>query len=63
MPQREAVIRVRAKRKQFKTFEGLLPENPGLNLALTVLHVPYSLDSEIKIGLKAEPGGHNIIID
>jgi len=26
-------------------FEGLLPENQGQHLALTVIYVPYSLDS------------------
>jgi hypothetical protein len=38
--------RCRAKREQPETFEGLLPENRGQNLALTVLHVPYSRDSD-----------------
>ena len=32
-----------------KSSQGLLPENQGQNLALTVLHVPYSLDSEMTI--------------
>ena len=34
-----------AKRGQRKRFQGLLPESQGQNLALTVLHVLYSLDS------------------
>ena len=37
--------RFRAEREQLKTFEGLLPTSQGQNLAFTVLHVPYSLDS------------------
>ena len=32
-------------REALNTFEGLLPESQGQNLALTVLCVPYSLDS------------------
>ena len=39
------VIRVRAKWDHMKTFQGLLPQSQGQNLALTVLCVPYSLDS------------------
>ena len=39
------VYRFRAKTKQLETVEGLLPESQGQNLALTVLYVPYSLDS------------------
>jgi len=35
----------RAKRGQLKTCWGLLPESQGHNLVLTVLCVPYSLDS------------------
>jgi hypothetical protein len=31
--------------KALKTFRGLLLEGQGQNLALTVLHVPYSLNS------------------
>ena len=30
---------------------GLLPENQGQNLALTVLYVPYPLDSGTKWGV------------
>jgi len=36
--------RFRAKREQLTRVEGLLPESQGQNLALTVLHVPCSLD-------------------
>ena len=39
------VNRCRAKREQPMTFSGLEPESQGHNLALAVLHVPYSLDS------------------
>jgi len=31
-------------------FQGLLPESQGQNVALTVLYVPYSLDSGTLIG-------------
>ena len=31
--------------EQLKSFQGLSPESQGQNLALTVLFVPYSLDS------------------
>ena len=37
--------RFRAKREQLTTFHGLFPESRGQNRALTVLYVPYSLDS------------------
>ena len=39
------ISRFRAKREQLKRVQGLLPERSGQNLALTVLYVPYSLDS------------------
>jgi len=32
------------KREHGKSCEGLLPEGQGQDLALTVLHVPHSLD-------------------
>jgi hypothetical protein len=35
-----------AKKEQLKLLQGLLPEIQGQNLALTVLYVPYSLESE-----------------
>ena len=38
-------LRCQAKGEQPKTIQGLSPESQGQNLALTVLHVPYSLDS------------------
>ena len=40
-----ALVRFRANRKQLNKVQGLLREREGQNLALTVLHVPYSLDS------------------
>ena len=40
-----AAGRFRMKREQLILLWGLLPESQGHNLALTVLHVPYSLDS------------------
>ena len=39
------LVRFRAKRKPLKGFEGLLRKGQGQDLALTVLYVPYSLDS------------------
>ena len=39
--------RVRAKKGQLKTFQGLLQESRGQNLALPVSYVPYSLDSGV----------------
>ena len=35
--------------------ERLLPESPGQNLALTVLHVPYSLKSGTGKGIQSSP--------
>ena len=35
---------IRAKMEQLERFQGLLPEIQSQNLALTVLHVPDSLD-------------------
>ena len=43
------LVRCRDRRDQLKRFQGLLPESQGQNLALTVLHVPYSLDSECAV--------------
>ena len=40
-------LRFRAERKQLEMLEGFLPEAQGLILALTVLYVPYSLDSSV----------------
>ena len=40
--ERGFMSRYRANREQL---QGLVPESPGQNLALTVLYVPYSLDS------------------
>ena len=37
-------VRLRANRKQHKTFCGLLPESRGQDLVSTVIRVPYSLD-------------------
>ena len=37
-------VHFRARREQPDIFQGLLPERQGRNLALTVLHVPHSLD-------------------
>ena len=39
-------LRCRAKRAQLNTFYGLSPESLGRNLALNVLNVPYSIDSD-----------------
>jgi len=36
--------------EQFRRVYGLLPEGQGQNLALTVLYVPYSLDSGRAVG-------------
>ena len=40
-----AAERCRARREHLTRVEGLAPESQGWNLALTVLCVPYSLDS------------------
>ena len=39
-------IYAQAKREQLTTLQGLLPETQGHNLAVTALHVAYSLDCE-----------------
>ena len=39
--------RCSAKREQFNECSGLAPESHGQNLALTVIYVPYSPDSEL----------------
>ena len=41
--------RFQGNRGQLERFYGLLPENQGQNLAVTVLYVPYSLDSGERI--------------
>ena len=38
-----------AKRERLEWLKGLLPKSQGQNLALTVLNVPYSLDSGTRI--------------
>ena len=40
-----AKLRFRGRRGQLITFEALLPHSQGRNLALTVVHEPYSLGS------------------
>ena len=40
-------------------FGGLLPESHGQNLALTVLHVPYSLDSGISVAVNLDDVCYN----
>ena len=42
---RRLAARFRAKREQLEWVKGLYPESQGQNLALTVLHVLYSLDT------------------
>jgi len=39
-----------SEREELERFQGLLPESQGHNLALTVLCVPYSLDSGLERG-------------
>jgi len=39
--------RFRAKREQLRSFKDFEPDSQGLNLALTVSYVPYSLDSGV----------------
>ena len=46
-------VRFRARRGQLETLEGLLPDSQGQNLALTVLYMPYSLDSGTRTGQAA----------
>ena len=41
--------RFRAKREQLAKFYGLSPENHGQDLAVTVLHVPDSLDRGLEL--------------
>ena len=40
---------IRARRKKVERVEGLLPGGQGQNLALTVLYVPYSLDTGLLV--------------
>ena len=51
------------RRSQLKTGQGLLPQSQGLNLALAVLHVPYSLDSghQTGTGYEAHTRARNLI--
>ena len=42
--------------EQFETFQGRLPESQGQNLALTVEHVPYSLNSGPRKSARTSPG-------
>ena len=44
-PYRFQAYRFQAKKEQLERVHGLLPASQGQNLVLTVLHVPYSLDS------------------
>jgi len=49
----------RAEREQLERSQGLLPESQGRNLALTVLHVPKSLDSACTLCMaRASMTGH-----
>ena len=50
-------VRFRAKRDQFKTVYGLVPESPGQNLALAALHVPCSLDSDLRVRATGQAAG------
>ena len=43
----DSTLRFRLKIEQLQTFGGCLPENPGQNLVLTGLYVPYTLDSGV----------------
>ena len=44
-PDGDSPYHLRAKKEHLKGFRGLSPESKGHNLALTVLYVPYLLDS------------------
>ena len=46
---RHTPFRSQAKREQLNWFQGRVPESQGHNPALTVLYVPYSLDSEASL--------------
>jgi hypothetical protein len=48
-----------AKTEQLDRFCGLLPERQGHDLAVTVLYVPYSLDSggRLRVGRGSSEGG------
>jgi len=41
--------RLPARREQLERFKGILPERQGQNQALTVLYVPYSLNSVLTL--------------
>ena len=45
IPKSQPVSRCRARTGQMRRFEGVEPGSRGKNLALTVSHVPHSLDS------------------
>ena len=55
--QRIATLQVRfqAKRAHHARFQGIRPESQGQNLALTVLYMPYSLDSPQPPGDETSP--------
>ena len=42
-------IRFRAKREPLSRFKGISPTSHGHNLAITVVHVPYSLDTYVPL--------------
>ena len=52
-------VRFRVGREPFKTFQGLLPERQGQNLALTLSYVPYSLDSGERVETHTPHGTHS----
>ena len=55
--------RIRAKRQQLPRVEGLSLESQGQNLALTVLHVPYSLDGACFIQTISVIANDRFVID
>ena len=56
------VLSTHASREHYKKFQGFEPESPGQNLALTVLYVPYSLDSHQPPEVNYSPLFQKIII-
>ena len=48
------------KREHLQSFEALSPESEGRNLALTVLRVPYSLDSGLSLSCYLTAGSKGV---
>ena len=53
------IVRFRTKREQLKSFQGLVSESQGQNMALTVLYVPCSVLLAAKLRLETMYGQTN----